>query len=104
MEELRAAGQGKLAGVVRSYFEDMAQVLGECARVLRPGAPLVLVVAGARLKQVYVPADLCLAEICEGAGLEVEELLETRTFGPGRRLGAIDGVAPREMVLSARKP
>jgi hypothetical protein len=101
---LRAADEPKLAGVVRSYFEDLTAALGEMARVLRPGAPCWLVVGGARLKDVYIPADLLLAELAEGAGLFADEVRVARRLTPaGRKLGRLPDVAPREVVVVMRK-
>ena len=34
-----ASGERKLAAVVKAYFQDMFDVLAECARVVRPGGP-----------------------------------------------------------------
>lgn len=101
---LREEKRTREAGTLRSYGEDLAEAVGECARVLKSGAPLVMVIAGARPRGVYAPLDLVCAEVCERAGLQVEEILRLRTFGPGKRLGLLEGLAPREVILSARSP
>ncbi|MHC4067871.1 MAG: hypothetical protein ACYSUI_25665, partial [Planctomycetota bacterium] len=99
-QALLAAGEGKLAGVVRSYFEDMFTCLGECRRVLADGAPCWIVVGGARLKGVYVPSDLILAEHAASCGFEVADLRVARRLIPtGRKLGGLAEVSPRETVL-----
>lgn len=101
---LHAAGAAKLAGVTRSYFEDMSAALASAARVLVDDAPCWFVVGGARLNQVYVPADLILAELAEQCGFVVETIWSVRRLiAAGRRLGGLDDVAPRESVLVLRR-
>jgi SAM-dependent methyltransferase len=103
-EQLHRQNRDRLAGVVQSYHDDLGQALSQIARALRPGAPLTMVIAGAHLGGEYMPADLVACDICRAVGLEVEEILRVRTFGSGRRLGTLDDVAPREVILSARRP
>lgn len=97
---LDAEGGGRAAKMVRNYFEDMAQVLSECHRVLSPEGVFWLVVGGARIKDVYVPADLMMAELAEAVGFSIEGLRVARELvRPRRRFGRIGHVAPRETVL-----
>ncbi|RMF85130.1 MAG: hypothetical protein D6744_01925, partial [Planctomycetota bacterium] len=97
-------GAFRLADVVRSYFDDMFQSLRSAARVLRAGRPLWLVVGGARLRGVYIPADLILAEYAAEAGFEVLGVRHARDLiRGGRRLGAIERVTPREVVIVMRR-
>jgi hypothetical protein len=99
-DALRDAGEPKWAGVARSYFEDMGAALLECARVLAPGGPCWIVIGGARLKDVYVPADLILAEMARDRGFDVRELrVARRLIASGRKLGGLTDVAPRETIL-----
>lgn len=103
-EALRARGEDKLSGIVRSYFEDIGAALGEFARVLRSDRLCWLVVAGARLKDVYIPSDTILANIAESCGFTVSELRVARTLTPGgRKLGGLDNISPRESVLILRR-
>lgn len=100
---LHALGSPKLGGVVRSYVEDMTATLAALRRVLVPAAPCWLVVGGARLEHVYVPADLMLAEQAEAIGFAVEAIWSVRRLIPsGRKLGGLSDVAPRESVLCLR--
>ncbi len=93
-------GQGKLADMARGYVEDMTQVLRECHRVLAPGGPCWMVVGGARIKDVYVPSDLIVAELAEGCGLRVEAIRVARDLvGSPRKFGRLGHVAPRESLL-----
>jgi hypothetical protein len=102
-DRLNESGKKREAGAVRSYFEDMEMVLAESMRVLQVGAPLVMVVAGALFAKEYVPSDIIIAEICSEMGFEIEEILRLREFGMGKRLGDLDNIAPREVILSVRK-
>lgn len=99
-EWLVKIGQGKLAGVARGYFEDMTAVLHECRRVLTPGGVCWMVVGGARIKDVYVPADLIVADIAEGCGFRVEAIRVARDLvGAPRKFGRLGRVAPRESLI-----
>jgi hypothetical protein len=103
-EALGAAQQSRVSGVVRSYFQDMFGVLREARRVLRPDAPCWIIVGGARLKNVYVPADLILASAATDLGFDVEELRIARDLiASGRKLGALPHVTPRETILMLRR-
>lgn len=102
---LEAAGQMKLARVVRDYFHDLSQVLDECRRVMRPGGVAWFVVGGARIKDVYVPADLIVAELAEGTGFEVQSIRAARDLIPSRRkFGRVGHLAPRESVVVMVRP
>ncbi|HUU85277.1 MAG TPA: hypothetical protein VM243_17395 [Phycisphaerae bacterium] len=103
-QALSAAGEKKLAGVVRSYFEDVFTALGECARVLADGAPCWIVVGGARLKDVYIPTDAILADFAGTCGFEVDRVRVARRLLPGgRKMGSLTNVAPRESILVMRQ-
>lgn len=60
--------------MVRNYFLELALVIFECARVLKPGAPLVMVNDNVRYQGAPIPVDLILSDIAEKAGLEVDEI------------------------------
>lgn len=103
-DALRARGEDKLAGIVRSYFEDISAALTEFARVLRPDRPCWLVVGAARLKDVYIPSDTILADVAQGCGFTVSELRVARTLTPaGRKLGGLDNISPRESLIVLRR-
>ncbi|MFQ5491172.1 MAG: hypothetical protein ACE5GE_10655 [Phycisphaerae bacterium] len=103
-EALLAVDQPKLAGVVRSYFEDLNQALAQCHRVLAPGAPFWMVIGGARFKDIYVPSDTILADLAETIGLTVHSIRVARRLTPGgRKLGSLPNVAPRESILVMHK-
>ena len=101
---LDEGGQIEGARSVRGYFDDMTRVIDELARVLQAGAPLWMVVAGAEMKKHYVPAGLILAEELEERGFSVVGIDEARKLREGgRRLGELSQVAPREVILRARR-
>ena len=103
-EWLARIGQEKLANVVRGYIEDMTLVLRECHRVLAPGGACWMVVGGARIKDVYVPSDLMVAEIAEGCGFRVEAIRVARDLvGAARKFGRAGHIAPRESLLVIRR-
>ncbi|MFH1109985.1 MAG: hypothetical protein V1790_12450 [Planctomycetota bacterium] len=99
-EWLGKIGQEKLASVVRGYLEDVALVLHECHRVLEPRSVCWMVIGGARIKDVYVPSDLIVAELAEGCGFRVEAIRVARDLvGSPRKFGRLGHVAPRESLL-----
>lgn len=103
-EWLVKIGQAMLASVVREYIEDMTLVLGECHRVLTPDGVCWMVVGGARIRDVYVPSDLMVAEIAEGCGFRVEAIRVARDLvGAARKFGRLGHVAPRESLLVIRR-
>lgn len=100
---LQAREEPKLSGIVRSYFEDMHRALAALLRTLRSNAPVWFVVGGARLKGVYVPADLILAEHARALGFTVGSIMVARRLIPtGRKLGNLSDVSPRESILELR--
>lgn len=99
-EALEQEDQPKLAGLVRSYFAAMFRCLDECRRLLVAGSPFWMVIGGARVKGVYVPADLILAEFAESLGFQVQEIrVARRLIEAGRKLGGLYNVSPRESIL-----
>jgi len=58
--------------MVRNYFKELAIVIFECFRLLKPGARLVMVNDNVRYQGITVPVDLILSEIAQQAGFDVE--------------------------------
>lgn len=103
-EWLVRIGQKYLADVVGGYIEDISLVLEECHRVLVPGGVCWMVIGGARMKDVYVPSDLMVAEIAEGCGFSVEAIRVARDLvGAPRKFGRLGHVAPRESLIVMRR-
>ncbi len=87
-----------------SYFTDLARVLDELARVMKPKAPCWFNIAGTDHQRVYVPSDLVAAALAEERGFRVEKIIVARALREsGRSLGALTHVAPRESVLFLRR-
>ncbi len=101
---LRAREVPRMARIVHEYFADMKQALQAAARVLAPGAPAWIVIGGARLAEIYIPADLILLELAEKCGFAVRRVCRARDLHRGgRQLGGLTGVAPRETLLMLRR-
>ena len=61
--------------MVRGYFYEMACVIAECARVLKRGAPLMMVNDNVRYAGASVSVDIILSEIAERLGFKTEQIL-----------------------------
>ena len=103
----------KRAWTVYRYFRDMAAVLAESARVVRPGGHVVLVVCPSNIRRVVIPTHQVLAELAvtspsPGRGLDLIGYRE-RTIHDGRRVMPYIETAfgPRmrtEYVMILRRP
>jgi hypothetical protein len=61
--------------MVRGYFYEMACVIAECARVLKPNAPLIMVNDNVRYAGASISVDVILSEIAREIGFQVENIL-----------------------------
>lgn len=61
--------------MVRGYFYEMACAIAECARVLKPGTPLIMVNDNVRYAGASISVDLILSDIAEHLGFRVESIL-----------------------------
>jgi DNA modification methylase len=61
--------------MVKGYFYEMACVIFECARVLKPGAPLMMVNDNVRYAGASIPVDIILSEFASKLGFTVEKIL-----------------------------
>ena len=78
LNDLRQANQLNNSGIprmVRGYFYEMACVVAECARVLKPGAPLIMVNDNVRYAGACVSVDVILSDFASALGFEVEKIL-----------------------------
>lgn len=64
-----------IARMVRGYFYELACVIAECARVLRPGAPLIMVNDNVRYAGAAISVDMILSDIAEQLGFHCENIL-----------------------------
>lgn len=60
--------------MVHNYFREMALVIAECSRILKPGAPFVMVNDNVRYQGAHVPVDLILSDIAKSVGFDVETI------------------------------
>jgi len=76
--------------MVRNYFFELALVIFDCARLLKPGAPFVMVNDNVRYGGANIPVDLILSDIAEQAVLEVEVIwvLPTGKGNSSQQMGA----------------
>jgi len=91
--------------MVRGYFYEMACVIGECARVLKPGAPLLMVNDNVRYAGASIPVDIILSDIAEALGFNAEQILVLPN-GKGnssQQMGAHGRDALRKCVYVWRK-
>jgi len=78
----------KRAWIVYRYFADMGAVLKECARIIKPGGHVIMVVCPSNIRKVRVPTHELFAEIAptvSGGELHVEQTYE-RTIHDHRRV------------------
>lgn len=61
--------------MVRGYFYEMSCVLWECARVLRPGAALIMVNDNVRYAGASISVDMILSELARQFSMSVEQIL-----------------------------
>ena len=81
--------------MVRGYFSEMACVIGECARVLKPNARLFMVNDNVRYAGVSISVDMILSDIAQTLGFEVEQILVV----PGKK-----GNSSQQMGTYGREP
>jgi DNA modification methylase len=78
LEAEKAEGRLNNNGIprmVRGYFYEMACVISECTRVLKPNAPLFMVNDNVRYAGVSISVDMILSDIAENLGFHVENIL-----------------------------
>ncbi len=78
LDEQKAQGLLNNNGIprmVRGYFYEMACVIAECSRVLKPNAPLFMVNDNVRFAGASISVDMILSSIAEKLGFRVENIL-----------------------------
>jgi DNA modification methylase len=74
-KESGALNNNGIPRMVRGYFYEMACVIAECARVLKSGAPLLMVNDNVRYAGASISVDLILSSLAEQLGFGVENIL-----------------------------
>ena len=98
LEHEKASGALNNNGIprmVRGYFSEMACVIGECARVLKPNARLFMVNDNVRYAGVSISVDTILSDIAQTLGFAVEKILVV----PGKK-----GNSSQQMGTYGRVP
>jgi DNA modification methylase len=85
----KALNNSGIPRMVRNYFFELALVIFECARLLKPGAPFVMVNDNVRYSGATIPVDLILSDFAEQAGFDVEVIwvLPTRKGNSSQQMG-----------------
>jgi DNA modification methylase len=71
--------------VIRRYFSEMARVLRELYRVLKPGKSAILVVGTSNIRGIDTETQNCLADIGQSIGFEVPKI-GLRSLDRNRRM------------------
>ena len=108
LEHEKASGNLNNSGIprmVRGYFSEMACVIGECARVLKPKACLFMVNDNVRYAGVSISVDIILSDIARALGFEVEKILvvPSKKGNSSQQMGAYGRVPLRKCVYVWRK-
>jgi DNA modification methylase len=78
LDDQKAQGRLNNNGIprmVRGYFYEMACILAETARVLKPNSPLIMVNDNVRYAGASISVDLILSSIAEKLGFSIENIL-----------------------------
>jgi DNA modification methylase len=78
LEDQKARGELNNDGIprmVRGYFYEMACVMAECFRVMKPQAPLLMVNDNVRYAGASISVDMILSSVAEKLGFCVESIL-----------------------------
>lgn len=73
-KQLDLLNNNGIARMVRGYFYEMACVIAECARVLKPKAPFIMVNDNVRYAGASISVDIILSEIAEALGFVTEQI------------------------------
>jgi len=69
-----AINNNSIPRMVKNYFKELAIVIFECARVLKPGHPFIMVNDNVRYQGAEIPVDLILSDFAERAGFDTETI------------------------------
>lgn len=94
-----------IARMVKNYFYETALIIFECARLLKSGAPFVMVNDNVRYAGANIPVDLILSDIAQGAGFDVEKIwvLPTGKGNSSQQMGTHGREELRKCVYIWRK-
>lgn len=78
LDNIKARGELNNNGIprmVKGYFYEMACVIAECARILKPGALMFMVNDNVRYAGASISVDTILSAFAEKLGFSVERIL-----------------------------
>lgn len=75
LKTLHKLNNNGIPRMVRGYFYEMACIIFECSRLLKPGAPMFMVNDNVRYAGASVSVDMILSNIAEKFGFDVESIL-----------------------------
>jgi len=109
LDGLRKVGRlnnSNIPRMVRNYFYEMAFVVHELARIVRPGATIVMVNDNVRYAGREVPVDLILSDLAAGFGLCVDRIwtLPRAKGNSSQQMGTHGRRELRKCVYVWRKP
>ena len=108
LEHEKASGTLNNSGIprmIRGYFSEMACVIGECARVLKPNARLFMVNDNVRYAGMSISVDMILSDIAQTLGFEVEKIFVVpgKKGNSSQQMGAYGRAPLRKCVYVWRK-
>lgn len=91
--------------MVKNYFYESALIIFESARILKRGAPFVMVNDNVRYAGANIPVDLILSDIAQKAGFEVDKIwvLPTGKGNSSQQMGMHGREELRKCVYVWRK-
>ena len=92
--------------MVKGYFDEMACVIFECLRVLKPGAPLFMVNDNVRYAGASISVDLILSDIAQKLGFQVPliSVLQQGKGNSSQQMGEHGRAALRKSIYVWEKP
>ena len=100
-----ALNNGAIVRMIDGYFREMACVIWECARLMRPGGWFFMVNDNVRYGGADISVDFILSSFAESAGLEVKNILVSPQAkgNSSQQMGAHGRSALRKCVYVWRK-
>ena len=91
--------------MIRGYFNEMSCVVGECYRVLKPNARLIMINDNVRYAGISISVDLILSRIAEKIGFTTEKILvvPNKKGNSSQQMGTHGCVPLRKCVYVWRK-
>ena len=105
-KERKLLNNAGIPRMVKGYFYEMACVIYECLRVLKPGAPLFMVNDNVRYAGASVSVDLILSDIAEKLGFNISRLmvLQQQKGNSSQQMGEHGREGLRKCVYVWKKP